>query len=182
MRASLNIAGTGAASLRRQHFYSKIMPSKVLLPGITSRCWQGPWFPKECNENGSPSTPSTALSRRAARGASASPAKQGSDHTHLRCPVRYEATINLQVLTFVLFLLVTLLFVDGRFVHINIFLIATCNQREKWTLYPPAAFRLLSFSTKTDVKSVSAEYILGIAYWLRPCAEKPPSNNKKQKN
>lgn len=109
------------------------------------------------------------------------PVKQGPNHMCLHCPVRYEATINLQLPTFVLFLLVTLLFMDGHFVHINIFLIATCNQREKWTLYPPAAFTLLRFSTKTDVKSVSVEYILGRAYWLRQYAEKNPSNNKSGK-
>lgn len=104
------------------------------------------------------------------------PVKQSSNHMCLHHPVRYGSAINLQLLTFVLFLLVTLLFVDGHFVHINIFLITTCNQREEQTLYAPIAFMLLSFSIKTDVKSVSAEHILGRACWLRQCAEKNPKH------
>lgn len=59
------------------------------------------------------------------------PVKQGSNRVCLQHPIRRDATINLQLPTFVLFLLVTLLFVDGHFVHINIFLITTCNQREE---------------------------------------------------
>lgn len=66
MKASLNISGTGASSLRRQHFYPKIKTSKVLLPGITSQCWQGPLFPRECYEN-VPSAPAAASALRAAR-------------------------------------------------------------------------------------------------------------------
>lgn len=66
MKPSLNISDTGASSLRRQHFYPKITTSKVLLPGITSQCWQGPLFPRECYENG-PSTPAAASALRAAR-------------------------------------------------------------------------------------------------------------------
>lgn len=67
MKPSLNISGAGASSLRRQHFCPKIKTSKVLLPGITSQCWQGPLFPRECYENG-PSTTSSCFSPQSCQG------------------------------------------------------------------------------------------------------------------
>lgn len=57
--------------------------------------------------------------------------EQGSNLVCLHHPIRHDETINLQLPTFVLFLLVALLFMDCHFVHINILLIATCKRREK---------------------------------------------------
>lgn len=98
--------------------------------------------------------------------------EQGSNLVCLHHPMRHDETINLQLPTFVLFLLVTLLFMDCHFVHINILLITTCKTKGKVNSLPTCCFHTAKFFHKGRCKKCLCWAHLERTLWLRQCAGK----------